>query len=120
MLTSLLRIGCICHDEPQAAGMTHGVDENATDVLMAKAADALTAALDRAEKAEAERVELDALLNEGIATDADTRMQAEARGRVAGLREAAKCYRDGGDWDVFATADCAILDLITEGAQEDI
>ena len=66
----------------------------------------------RADKAEAERDELDALLNEGIATDADTRMQAEERGRVAGLRKAAKRYRDGGDWDVFATADCAILDLI--------
>jgi len=37
---------------------------------------------------------------------------AEARGRVAGLRAAAKRYRDGGDWEVFATADCAILDLI--------
>ena len=58
MLTSLLRIGCICHDEPQAAGMTHGVDENATDVLMAKAADALTVALDRADAAEARSTKL--------------------------------------------------------------
>ena len=68
---------------------------NATEELLKRTSAALTAALDR--------------------TDA-----AEARGYARGLREAAKRYRDGGDWDVFATADCAILDLITEGAQEDI
>ena len=30
----------------------------------------------------------------------------------AGIRQAAKLYREGRDWDVFATADCAILSLI--------
>ena len=29
-----------------------------------------------------------------------------------GIRQAAKLYREGRDWDVFATADCAILSLI--------
>jgi hypothetical protein len=55
----------------------HGDGGAANMRLIAAAPDilaALTAALDRAEKAEAERDELDALLNEGIATDADTRM----------------------------------------------
>jgi hypothetical protein len=47
--------------------------------------DLYDALLARAEKAEAHRDELDALLNEGIATDADTRRQA----RNAALREAA-------------------------------
>lgn len=32
----------------------------------------------------------------------------------AGIRHAAKRYREGDDWDVFATADCAILDLIAK------
>lgn len=40
-------------------------------------------------------------------------------GFYAGIRQAAKRYREGDDWDVFATADCAILDLIDKGATND-
>ena len=37
----------------------------------------------------------------------------------AGIRQAAKRYREGDDWDVFATADCAILDLINKDTSHD-
>lgn len=56
---------------------------------MRNAADTLTAALDEVERLRMERDELDALLNEGIATDDDTRRQARAEARAGGIKEAA-------------------------------
>ena len=91
---------------------------NQHNPLHMHAADALTAALDRAEKAEAEALDY-------FMTWEDKADEVEARGHMAGLQEAADAYYQGaiiggeGSWDFFISAYRAILARIPADSRKD-